>query len=429
MSAALLEAERPVPPPVAGGASGRLLSINNYHYRRGGAEVVFLEQNRLFEEIGWEVVPFAMRHPDNLPSPHEKHFVSEIEFGRTYGPLQKLRHAASIVYSGDARNNLKRILAEGRPDVAHLHNVYHHLSPSFLPLLKRAGVPVVMSLHDLKLACPAYTMLSQGRICERCKGGRIHNVALHRCIKGSLPLSGLVLAETAIHRMLGLYARNVDRFVVPSRFYIDKLVEWGWPRARFVHVPNFVDAQALRPASDAGEGFLYVGRLAPEKGLETLLRAGVLSGQRVSFVGTGPMEPRLRALAGQSGVDARFLGYRTGADLHEAIRAARAVVLPSTWYENAPISVMEAYALGRPVIASRIGGLPEMVREGLTGATVAAGDAEALAAELTRFAAMPADQVLAMGRAARTFVETVFSTHAYRRALLSLYGELREGRR
>lgn len=410
----------------AGHAPGRLLSVNNYHYRRGGAEVVFLEQNRLFEAIGWEVVPFAMKHPSNLPSEHAASFVEEIEFGHSYGPLRTLRNAASILYSWEARAKLSRVLAASRPDVAHLHNIYHHLSPSILPLLKRAGVPVVMTLHDLKLACPAYAMLNRGAVCERCRHGRIHNVALHRCIKGSLPLSGLVLVETALHRLLGLYSRNVDRFVVPSRFYIDKLVEWGWPRDRFVHVPNFVDPAAFRPASEPGKGFLYLGRLSPEKGLETLVRAAALSGRAVSLVGTGPMEPRLRALAGETGADIRFLGFRTGAELHALIRACRALVLPSQWYENAPISVLEAYALGRPVIGSRIGGLPELIREGETGASVPSGDAEALARELDRFAAMPEAEILAMGRAARAFVEAEFSSARYRARLLDLYATLRE---
>ncbi|GJE53821.1 glycosyltransferase family 4 protein [Methylobacterium thuringiense] len=415
--------------PSALPSGGRLLSINNYYYRRGGAEVVFLEQNRLFEEIGWDVVPFAMRHPRNLPSPHERHFVEEIEFGHAYGPMTRLKHAASIIYSREARARLRDILGEARPDVAHFHNIYHHLSPSFLPVLRQAGVPVVMTVHDLKLACPAYTMLRDGKVCERCRGGRIHNVVVNRCIKGSLPLSGLVMLETAVHRALGLYRDTVDAFAVPSRFYIDKLVEWGWPRERFVHVPNFVDSTALRPGTTVGEGFLYVGRLSPEKGLDTLVRAAALSAQPVTIVGTGPMEDELRALAAETGADARFLGFRTGEALHDAIRGCRAVVLPSTWYENAPISVLEAYALGRPVIGARIGGLPEMVREGETGAIVPPGDVAALAAELTRFGTLPAETLLAMGRAGRRWVETDFSRDAYRDRLLDLYASLRGGRR
>lgn len=406
----------------------RLLSINNYYYRRGGAEVAFLEQNRLLEERGWDVVPFAMRHAGNLPSRWDGYFVDEIEFGADYGPAEKLRRAAKVIYSREARAKVEALMAAARPDVAHAHNVYHHLSPAIFPAIKAAGVPLVMTVHDLKLACPAYTMLSRGRPCERCRGGRIHNVVLNRCIKGSAALSALVMAETAVHRALGLYDGTVDRFAVPSRFYIDKLVEWGWRRERFVHLPNFVDAARFGPGdaegAAAGRGFLYFGRLSPEKGLDTLLRAAALSRQPVTVVGAGGQEAELRALAASLGAEVAWLGYRSGEALHAAVRAARAVVLPSTWYENAPLSLLEAYALGRPVIGARIGGIPEMIREGETGVSFAPGDAEALAEAMARFAALPDAAASAMGRAGRRWVEAEFSPAAYRARLLDLYAEL-----
>lgn len=403
--------------------TGRLLSINNYHYRRGGAEVVFLEHNRLFEEIGWDVVPFAMHHPENLPSPYAEHFVDEIEFGRDYGVFDKAARAAKVIYSREAKAKVRRLVERTRPTIAHAHNIYHHISPAILPALKEAGLPLVLTVHDLKLACPSYKMLVGDKICERCRGGRVHNVVVHRCIKGSLALSGLVMAETLVHRALGLY-EAVDRFVVPSRFYIDKFAEWGWSRDRFVHIPNFVDAAAFRPAEEAGRGFLYFGRLSPEKGLDTLIRAAASSRQPVALAGTGPIADDLRALAAEVGAEVRFLGHLTGEALHDAVRAARAVVLPSTWYENAPISLMEAYALGRPVIGARIGGIPELIREGETGSTVRPGDEAALAAELARVAALPDAAVAAMGAAGRAWVEAEFTAAAYRDRLLTLYASL-----
>lgn len=404
----------------------RLLSINNYYYRRGGADIAFLEQNRLLEERGWDVVPFAMRHPKNLPSSWDGYFVDEIEFGESYSALEKLQRAAKVIYSREARDKVAALIAATRPTMAHAHSVYHHLSPAIFPAIKAAGVPLVMTVHDLKLACPAYTMLRDGRPCERCHGGRIHNVVLNRCIKGSASLSALIAAETAVHRILGLYAGTVDRFAVPSRFYIDKLVEWGWDRSRFVHVPNFVDAARVSPGgcSEAGRGFLYFGRLSPEKGLDTLIRAAALSRQALTVVGTGPQEAELRALADAAGADVNWLGYRSGDSLHASVSEARAVVLPSVWYENAPLSVLEAYALGRPVIGTRIGGIPELVREGETGAVVPPGDAEALAVEMARFAALPDATVAAMGRAGRRWVEDEFSPAAYRARLTDLYADL-----
>jgi glycosyltransferase involved in cell wall biosynthesis len=401
-----------------------LLSINNYHYRRAGAEVVFLEQNALFEQRGWTVMPFAMHHERNLSTPWSRYFVDEIEFGREYGVGRQIVNASKIIWSSEARRKIEALVRERRPSIAHAHNVYHHISPAIFGKLHSLGVPVVLTLHDLKIACPAYKMLTHDGVCERCRGGAVWNVAVHRCLKDSRSLSTLILLETLAHRALGCYRSHVTRFVVPSRFYLEKFVEWGWPRERFVHVPNFVDATALQPGRAVGQAFVYFGRLAPEKGLRTLIRAAAKAGVQVQIVGTGPEEAELRALAGALGADIEFLGYRTGEDLHAIVRAARAVVLPSEWYENAPMTVMEAYALGRPVIGAAIGGIPELIRPGETGAVVPSGDADALAAELLAMRARSDAQVLSMGRAGRDWMEREFTPAAYVDRLLSLYREL-----
>lgn len=402
----------------------RLLAINNYFYRRGGAEAVFFDHMAMFRDIGWDVVPFAMRHENNEPSPWSDYFVSEIEYGRPAGPVRKMEQAASILYSFEAKRNMRRLLERAPPSIAHAHNVYHHLSPSIFSTLKAAGVPLVMTAHDLKLACPAYKMLRDGRICEDCKGGHVYNVLRHRCIKDSVALSGLVLVETVLHRALGLYRDKIDRLVVPSRFYLDKLAEWGWPREMMVHIPNFVNVGDYAPEWDEGDYFVFAGRLSSEKGIATLIRAAALGGHRLMLAGTGPQEEELRRLAAATGADVTFCGYLSGEALHALIGRSRALVLPSEWYENAPISVLEAYALGRPVIGASIGGIPEMIREGETGMLSASGDAQSLADALAAMAAKGTGGRAAMGRAGRAWVAAEFSAAAYRRRMLDLYGAL-----
>jgi glycosyltransferase involved in cell wall biosynthesis len=397
-----------------------LLSINSYFYRRDGSEAVFLEHNRLLEERGWRVVPFAMHHENNLTSEWSDYFVTEVEFGKPYTLREKLARVPKVIYSTEARRKIARLIDAVRPDLAHCHSVYHHLSPSILGVLRRAGVPTVMTLHDLKLACPAYHMYNRSGPCEQCKHGRTYNVVRHRCIKDSVTLSGIVFLENLVHRALDSYGKNVDLFIAPCRFYIDKLVEWGWSREKFVHVPNFVDVGTLRPAATAGSGFLYFGRLAPEKGLLTLIEAAARARVRVRLAGAGPDLAALRGRALALGADVEFLGYLSGAELAEAVHAARATVVPSECYENAPISILESFALGKPVIGARIGGIPELIDERETGWTFASRATEELAAVLGDVEALPDRTLVGMGRSARETVERRFSEQAY----LSRLGEI-----
>lgn len=401
-----------------------ILSINNYHYRRGGSDVVYLEHALLMEEQGWKNGFFSMLHPKNLETPWSKYFVDEIEFGHAYSVGQKLSMASKVVYSFEAQKKLKRLLQDFSVDVAHLHCIYHHLSPAIISTLHDTGVPVVMTAHDLKIACPAYKMLNGSGICEKCKGGNLFNVVKHRCIRDSVAASSIVMVESAVHRLLNTYQGKLDRVVVPSRFFIDKFIEWGWPREKFSYIPNYVDAARFFPSFDAGNYFLYFGRLAPEKGIATLMRAAKDAGVALKIAGVGPIEAELKALQFELSGDIEFLGYQSGAALHALIREARAVVLPSEWYENAPMSVLESFALGTPVIGANIGGIPEMVLDGETGWTFESQNIYDLSQVLTRVLSITSAKMTDIGRAARDHVVSNFNRAGYLKSTLALYGEL-----
>lgn len=402
----------------------KILNINNYHYRRGGSDVVYLDHAALMEEQGWSNGYFSMNHPRNFDTPWSKYFIDEIEFGHAYSIGQKMAMASKVVYSFEAQKKLKRLLQDFPADLAHLHCIYHHLSPSVISTLRDAGVPVVMTAHDLKIACPAYKMLNDMGICEKCKGGNLLNVVKHRCVRGSLAASAIVMVESSLHRLLNTYRGKLDKVVVPSRFFMEKFIEWGWPRDKFAYIPNYVDASRFEPAYEMGDYFLYFGRLAPEKGIATLMRAVKAAGVKLRIAGTGPIEAELHALQAELAGDIEFLGYRSGAELHALIREARAVVLPSEWYENAPMSVLESFALGTPVVGARIGGIPEMVVEGETGWTFESRNTDDLAALLSRLVAMPTEHIARAGRAARNHVANNFNRAGYLQATLALYAEL-----
>lgn len=405
----------------------KLVSINNYHYRRGGSDVVYLDHAALMEEQGWSNAFFSMHHPQNMATPWNDYFIDEIEFGHAYSFGQKLAMASKVVYSREAQRKLARLLRDFRPDVAHLHCIYHHLSPSILGTLKDAGVPIVMTAHDLKIACPAYKMLNNTGICEKCKNGNLLNVVKHRCVRDSLAASAIVMVESSVHRLLNSYQGKLDKVVVPSRFFMEKFIEWGWPRERFAYIPNYVDASRFTPDYHSGDYFLYFGRMAPEKGVATLLRAAAVAGVKLKLAGTGPIESELRSLAASLGGDSEFLGYRSGAELHDLIRQARAVVLPSEWYENAPMSVLESFALGTPVIGADIGGIPEMVVPGQTGWTYESGNVPALTELLSRVDALGDLARAEVGSSAREYVSTRFNRDGYLRATLELYAGLGVG--
>ena len=404
--------------------SSCLLAVNNYFYPRGGADVLFLEQNRIFEQAGWQVVPFAMRHPDNLPSAWADYFTDEIEYGRAYGVRDRLVRAQRVVFSLQARRRIGALIDRVNPRLAHIHNIYHHLSPAILPVLKRRGVAAVMTIHDLKLLCPSRRMMVDDKPCARCRGGAVYHSVLNRCIKGSYALSSLAMLEHLVQQTLQLYQSNIAFFIMPSRFLLETFVAWGWPRKQLVHIPNFVDVERFRADAPIGRRFVYCGRLDKDKGVATLVRAAARARQPVSVIGSGPDELELKSLAASLGADVEFCGRLDGGELAAAIATARAVVLPSECYENAPLSILEAYASGRPVVGAAIGGVPELIRQDDTGYLFPSGDAEALAAILSRLAAMPETKLAAIGASGRRWVEGEFNAALYRTRLLTLYERL-----
>jgi glycosyltransferase involved in cell wall biosynthesis len=402
----------------------KLLSVNSYFYRRDGAASLFINHNRLFENYGWQVVPFCMQHPNNLHSPWSDQFVNEIEFGTTYSAWEKLIGVSKVIYSIEARRKLTGLLKRVHPDVAHCHAIYHHLSPSILGVLKNFNIPTVMTLHDLKILCPAYYMLNRHGICEKCKGSRMYNVLLNRCVKDSASLSGVVMVESILHNVIGSYRNKINYFVAPSKYYLEKFVNWGWERSKFIHIPNFVNTSSFQPEFKPGKSFLYFGRLSPEKGLLSLIKAAAIAKVPLRLVGVGPQLSQLHKEASATGADVTFLGHLSGRALQTEIQSARTSILPSEWYENAPMSILESFALGKPAIGADIGGIPELIKHESTGWTFTSGSVAQLAALMSSVADMADSTIAEMGRAARQTVESEFSTVQYEAKMSRLYSKL-----
>lgn len=392
--------------------SMKVLQINKYFYPRGGADVYLLALSRLLEEKGHEVAHFAMRHPKNLPSKWSKYFVSEVDFGSRRLGLRTVRGRASssyhagkalcrMLWSHEAAQKIEMLIRVVKPDVAHVHNIYHQISPSILPALRRHKIPVVMTAHDYHLISPNYLLFSGSQsMAERVVGG----------------------IEHAFHKALGVWERNIEKIICPSKCMHDALAAHGIPKQKLITIPNFVKPWTHEPDHGFKEGVLYFGRVAEEKGIRVLLEvAGRLPAIPFRLVGDGPLVKWVRAEIHAQGLqNVEYVGAKYSRALQEEIAHARIVVLPSLWQENAPLSLLEAMAAGVPVVASRMGGIPEIVRDGKTGVLVPPNDARELAETLRRLY-RDDDRLRAYGQAARKVAEKEYNPELHYERIREVY--------
>ncbi len=405
----------------------RILLCSNFYYRRGGDCTYLLALQKRLEAHGHETAVFSMRHPRNLPCPQEEYFVDQLDYAelnQARNPLNAAKVLTRSIWSRQARRNIARLIADWKPDVAHLQNIHAYLTPSILGPLKAAGIPVVWTLHDFKLLCPDSHFLSNGRICEECRGGRFWRCAKNRCKKGSRAASLVAALEAYVHRALRV-GHSVGRFLAPSEFLRDKFVEFGWPAERFTVLPNFLPEMPPARTSPEEQGAygLYLGTLLPFKGVGTLLRALARSAPHPFHVlGDGESRGELERLAGELDLRGRvvFRGFVQGEELEREFAGARYAVVPSECYENLPYAVLELMARGIPVAASNLGGIPELVRDGETGLLFPAGDADALAERIDRLRADP-ELRCRLGSRAREFVCERADAERHLREMLDLY--------
>jgi glycosyltransferase involved in cell wall biosynthesis len=407
----------------------RILHVNKFLYRRGGAEGYMFDLAALQREGGHEVAHFGMAHPENEPMPYARYFPTHLEFEPPPpGPAGKARGVGRMLWSTSAKRGIEAVLDDFGPHVVHLHNVYHQLSPSVLAPLRRRGIGALMTLHDYKLACPTYRFLDHGRPCEACLAHRFWEPIRRRCNAGSLGASAANAVELSLHT-LGRAYEPVGVFACPSRFLEGKMRQGKVFPDRLRWIPNFVDVDRVAAASEPGNGrVVFAGRLSDEKGVDTLVEAvAATPGLEADIAGDGPRRPALEALAATLGAADRITlhGRLPFEAVQGLVRASSVAVCPSRWYENQPLAVLEAFACGRPVVGTGLGGIPELIEPGVDGAIVPPNDPHALGAALHDLADDPA-RAHAMGAAARAKVERAFPSDVHLERLWSLYDEARD---
>lgn len=350
----------------------RVLNINKFFFLNGGVERYYFALTQLLEKHGHDVIHFSMQDDRNFPSKFSEYFVSNLN--TKHPGLKLIGQAIRPIWFREAQKQIERLIIDYKPDIAHIHMLYHHLSPSILPVLRKYEIPVVATLHDYKLICPNYLLYTENETCKRCKGHRYYNAVLHRCLKDSVAVSAYAAVEMSIHKLTQVYEKHVDLMIAPSKSVRDLMVEFGQDPAKIVVLPHFIDPSFIAKQDDEMQPekepfMLYFGRLSREKGVDKLLKMMYVykPGLRLKIAGAGPLESELRAYIDQKGLAGKveFLGHLGGDDLRRQIQLASLCIVPSQTFETFGFAVLESLALGTPVAASRIGAFPEILREDL----------------------------------------------------------------
>jgi glycosyltransferase involved in cell wall biosynthesis len=342
----------------------RILLANKFYYPRGGDCIYTIELEKLLKNKGHEVAMFSMQHSSNQASEFEEYFPRNVDFNRrTFKNLTSLlvRPFGAL----EVKRKFNRLICDFKPDIIHLNNIHSQLSPILALLGYRNSIPVVWTLHDYKLVCPAYLLLNQGKICESCLNSKL-NVIAKKCIKNNYLASLLAFFEASKWNASKLNTIT-DQFISPSHFLKDTMVKGGIDCDKIEVIHNFVNnTTAIKATNSNADYYCYVGRLSSEKGVELLLKAASeLPDYMLKIVGTGPLENSLKSANKNKHI--KFLGYKTGEELKSIISGSRFLVVPSNWFENNPLIIIEALCMGVPVLGSNIGGIPELIKDGYNG--------------------------------------------------------------
>ena len=423
----------------------KIILVNKFHYLKGGSETYYFGLAEGLKALGHEVHFFAMEGSENVPCEDSDLFVSAKDYNGPTSLPQKVSAATSLIYSKEAKEKFQALCERVQPDVVHMNLVHRQITLSILdaPYLKQHRVPVLFTSHDYILVCPNYVMLDgSGNLCDACLDGHFGNCLKRKCVKGSTVKSGMAMLEAEYLKLRGSY-KKIDRIVAPSQFMREKLLEGGFPAQQVVYMQNFAKQEILDNAADGTDRtdwdnpyLLFFGRLSSEKGVDVLVDAFIKdlpslpAKLRLVIAGDGPerqnIEEKIAAAGAVASDRIELVGFQSSADMQRYAEKASLAIASSRWRENMPYSIVEAFALGTPVIGSEIGGIPELVVEGRTGLTCKPGDVDSLSQAILRGARLieSHEAYTAMQENCRTYVLDRCSQDKYMKDLVALYREL-----
>lgn len=405
----------------------KILQINVFNYRKGGSEVVYFSTMELLRMHGEEVVNFALRWPENYPSEYESYFPESKETRSEL--LKPVKNIINYFNNREAARKLEQLIEKERPDLAHMHLIWGQITGSILPVLKRHNVPIIFSIHDYRIVCPAYTFRNgKGEICEQCRGRNFYHCVINKCTKDSYLLSVMMAIEQCYRNRFFNPAEYIDGLIYVSQFakqmhekYMPELKE-----KRNIVLYNLADKILDAPAQKTDRYFLFFGRLSYEKGVKTLISAFKdMPNCNLKIAGTGPLEDELKDYTKSNNVtNVEFLGYKSGKELTDLVETAYFIIVPSEWYENNPMTIIEGYAAGVPVIGTNIGGIPEIIEEGVTGYLFTPANSVDLTRVVKAADSLPVEQYSNYQQNALSFARKHFDREKYYPQLIGFYNQL-----
>lgn len=415
----------------------KILHIHKYFnkYRSGGSISALFETIKLFKKKGHNILIFSMKNPLNEESKYSKYFINNFDVNDARNLLAKIRLVPKVIFNLESQKKISKLIKKERPQIAHIHDIYHYITPSILFSLKKENIPIVHKLSAYELICPNYKLFTQGRTCNRCKNGRYYNCLKCRCLKNSWGASFVGMLEAYVHKFLKSYDR-IDFLLAPSNFMRDKFVEFGFDKNKVKVLRNVLNLQDYHADFEKENFFLYSGRLSEEKGLMNLIQAfkilkeeKKLKNYSLLLMGEGPQEIELKNKVKELGLEKEiiFLGFkkRWSDEWARYNKKAKLNILPSLWFDNSPVTISEAMAFGTVPLVSDRGGTKEMIEDKKSGLVFKASSVQDLADKILLIIEEKID-LKKMQKEAVLKVQEINGEENYYKNLISIYKELIE---
>lgn len=407
----------------------RVLLVNNHHKIVGGGERYYFDLARLLKKHGHKVAFFSTEDIGNEKSDYKRFFVNKLDFkNRSFS--NSLSKFPKIFFNFESRTKIGLLLEDFKPDIVHFQNIYYYISSSVIGPIKKRNIPIVQTVHDYQLISPNMVLFHDGKICEITKKHKFYKAILHRCVKGSYMATLMAVVTLYFQNLISKYRQSIDVFITPSGFMARKLIDYGFRKNQITNIYNFLNEKFTSKKLVYGKGdyVLFFGRLCEPKGLFLLIKAAAKL-PHIPFVLAGNFEDKktqnnaktlIKSLEAKN---IKILKFAKDGVLSRLIESSRFTVLPSLWYENQPYSIMESYAFGKPVVASNIGGIPELVKNGKTGLLFDHRSEHDLALKIKRLWDNPS-RIRRMGKFAKNYSTSTFSPEAHYSQIINVYSKI-----